>query len=112
MTILQKQKLNGLIADIKSIKLKTLTLSSLREIGKEDDESTLKLFSKKINQHLQLEMTLAALNLEDAMLEEVDDARMQDKKDLMEQMVTLEVEILKKKQEIHQTRFDFIRILY
>ena len=51
-----KQKLNGLIADIKSIKLKTLTLSSLREIGKEDDESTLKLFSKKINQHLQLEM--------------------------------------------------------
>ncbi len=102
-----KQKLNGLIADIKSIKLKTLTLSSLREIGKEDDESTLKLFSKKINQHLQLEMTLAVLNLEDAMLEEVDDARIQDKKDLMEQMVTLEVEILKKKQEIHQTRFDF-----
>ena len=75
-----KQKLNGLIADIKSIKLKTLTLSTLREIGKEDDESTLKIVQQKINQHLQLEMTLAALNLEDAMLEEVDDARMQDKK--------------------------------
>ncbi len=102
-----KVRLNGLIGDIKNLKQKLLSFASLREIEKNDDNSYLKSFNKKINQHLQLEMTLAALNLEDTIIENVDESRKQEKNSLMEQMLDLEVEIVSKKQEIHTKRFDF-----
>ena len=66
-------------------------MASLREIGKHDEDHHFKDFTSIVDEHLQVEMSMAMLNLEQLMLVDGEEfAKEQEKIDLHEKMARLE----------------------
>ena len=103
-----KQQISSTISDIKKQKRDCASLASLREIGKRDEDHHFNDFTSFVDEHLQVEMAMAMLNLEQLMLVDGEEfAKAQEKIDLHERMARLESSLVLKKQEIHTIRFDF-----
>ena len=82
-----KQQISSTISDIKKQKRDCASLASLREIGKHDEDHHFNDFTSIVDEHLQLEMSMAMLNLEQLMLVDGEEfGKAQEKIDLHERM--------------------------